>query len=180
MGYRPGKAERTKAQLGEAIIALLATMSPDRVTAEAIAKRAGMGRATWFRHFSSKSDAVACALVARWKRWAAKEAPSLGPQAGLLPFLRMVHGQKETIALLYARGMRQSVMDASTRFAETLVSGGQTGYREKFYLYGFVGILDEWVERGFAETPEEVAALLDGFGGLVSHEPPQPAPEAST
>ena len=164
MEYRPGKVERTKAQRGEAVISLLAEMPPESVTAEAIAKRAGMGRATWFRHFSSKSDAATCALVARWMRWAADEAPVLDPQADLLPFLRMVYGQREIIALLYARGMRQSVLDASAKIAEALVVGGRIGYREMFYLYGFVGIQDEWVERGFAETPEEVAAMLGEFG----------------
>ncbi|MDI9590012.1 MAG: TetR-like C-terminal domain-containing protein [Acidobacteriota bacterium] len=59
--------------------------------------------------------------------------------------------------------MRQTVMDASARIAEALAGGGHTGYREKFYLYGFVGILDEWVERGFAETTEEVAMMLGGL-----------------
>ena len=176
MEYRPGKAERTKAQLGEAVISLLAEMPPERVTAEAIAERAGMGRATWFRHFSSKSDAVTYALVARWMRWAADEAPALDPQAGLLPFLRMIYDQRKTLALLYARGMRQSVLDASAKIADALVAGGQTGYREKFYLYGFVGIQDEWVERGFAETPEEVAAILNGFDDLMSRMPPRSIP----
>lgn len=171
MEYRPGKAERTKAQLGEAVISLLAEMPPEHVTAEMITERAGMGRATWFRHFSSKSDAATCALVARWMRWAADEAPVLGPHADLLPFLRMVYSQRETITLLYARGMRQAVLDASAKIAEALVVGGRTGYREKFYLYGFVGIHDEWVERGFAETPEEVAAMLSGFDDLISHMP---------
>ena len=120
MEFRPGKTERTKALLGEAVIALLAELPAERITAEAIAERAGMGRATWFRHFSTKSDAVTCALVARWMRWAAEKTPALGPQTNLLPFLRMVHGEGDTLALLYARGMRQSVMDASARIAEML------------------------------------------------------------
>lgn len=160
MEYRPRKAERTKALLGEAVIALLAELPPERVTAEAIAERAGMGRATWFRYFSSKSDAVACALVARWMRWATDEGLSTEPNAGLLPFLRMVHDQRETIAILYARGMRQAVMDASAQIAGRTRVDGHSGYRERFYLYGYVGVLDEWVERGFAETPEEVFEML--------------------
>ncbi len=76
----------------------------------------------------------------------------------------MVYSQRETITLLYARGMRQAVLDASAKIAEALVVGGRTGYREEFYLYGFIGIHDEWVERGFSETPEEVATLLGGLG----------------
>ncbi len=160
MEFTLDKAGRTKAQLGEAVIALLAEMPQERVTAEAIAERAGMGRATWFRHFSSKSDAAAYALVARWMRWAEDEGLSAESNMTLPPFLYMVHSQRKTVSLLYARNMRQAVLDAAAKIAKIFVGGGRTGYREKFYLYGFVGILDEWVEREFAETPEEVAEML--------------------
>ncbi|MBP3893453.1 MAG: TetR/AcrR family transcriptional regulator C-terminal domain-containing protein [Atopobiaceae bacterium] len=163
MEYRPGKAERTKAQLGEAVISLLTELQPDQITADAIAERAGMGRATWFRHFSSKSDAVACALVARWMRWATDEDISPESQVSMLPFLRLAHAQRETLTLLYARGMRQAVLDASARITEVIRGDGHAGYRSKFFLYGFVGVLDEWVRRDFAETPEEIAAMLGMF-----------------
>ena len=119
-----------------------------------------MGRATWFRHFSSKSDAAAYALVARWMRWAAAEELSPESNTSMLPFLRMIHDQRETVSLLYARNMRQAVMDAAAKIADEFAGGNSFGYREKFYLYGFIGILDEWVEREFAETPEEVAEML--------------------
>ena len=61
--------------------------------------------------------------------------------------------------------MRQAVLDSSARIAEAIWGDNRSGYRKKFYLYGYVGILDEWVERGFAETPEEVATTL---GRLVN------------
>ena len=62
-------------------------------------------------------------------------------------------------------------MDASAKVAEAFVGDVRNGYRKKFYLYGFIGIHDEWVERGFAETPEEVAAMLSRFDDLISHMP---------
>ncbi len=33
-------------------------------------------------------------------------------------------------------------------------------YREKFYAHGLYGLLDEWIKRGFLETPEEMAETL--------------------
>ncbi len=33
-------------------------------------------------------------------------------------------------------------------------------YREKFYAHGLYGLLDEWIKRGFRETPEEMAEML--------------------
>ncbi|MGN1047949.1 MAG: TetR-like C-terminal domain-containing protein [Eubacteriales bacterium] len=32
-------------------------------------------------------------------------------------------------------------------------------YREKFYAYGLYGLLDGWVRRDFAETPEEMSQM---------------------
>lgn len=160
MEFKPGKVERTKARLGEAVISLLAQMSAEHVTVDTIVERAGMGRATWFRHFSNKTDAVACALVMRWMRWLAYEQPQSLPNEDLLPFLRQVYEQRETVTLLYAQGMRQAVLDSSEQIAKVLRGGKPAGYFEKFYLYGFVGVLDEWVGRDFAESPEEVAAML--------------------
>ena len=87
MEYRPGKTARTRVALGEALIALLREMPLEKITADDIASRAGMGRATWFRHFSRKEDAVVCVLVDRWRRWA--DATGLDPSAhlALRPFL---------------------------------------------------------------------------------------------
>lgn len=33
-------------------------------------------------------------------------------------------------------------------------------YREKFYAHGLYGLLDEWVGRGFSETPDEMAQMI--------------------
>lgn len=163
MEYKPNKTERTKAQLGEAVISLLEELPPERITADAIAARAGMGRATWFRHFSNKTDAVTCALVARWMRWAAQTNADVESPDGLEPFLRQIFNERATISLLYAAGMRQAVVDASATISQALwAQAGHLGYREKFYLYGFVGVIDEWVVRDFADTPEDVARMVRG------------------
>ena len=165
-GYQPGKVERTRAALGEAVLALLAESPDGRMTADDIAVRAGMGRTTWFRNCSGKGDAVASALVARWAGWAEAEGVEFTQGSGLTPFLSYVYSQRGTISLLYERGLSSAVHEASGRIAALLgESGVELGYRGKFYLYGIIGIIDEWVARGFADSPKEVAALVTWTAG---------------
>jgi AcrR family transcriptional regulator len=165
MEYRPSRTERTRVALGEAVIALLREMPLERITADDIADRAGMGRATWFRHFSRKEDAVVCVLVDRWRRWA--DATGLDPSTrlALKSFLEQTFEQRETISLLYRAGLRSTIVEASAQVAEVLRGeGDRPRYQEKFLLYGYVGVIDEWAERGFADTPVEVADLLGDLG----------------
>jgi|GEM_PF-5953427 hypothetical protein len=39
-------------------------------------------------------------------------------------------------------------------------SDALTDYREKFYAHGLYGLLDEWVKRDFAESPDEMARII--------------------
>ena len=166
MAHTPSKAERTKAALGEAVISLLRELPLERITADDIAKRAGMGRATWFRHFSSKQDAVECALFNRWERWAQERGVARHESRDARDikfFLDLVYEQRETLAMLYKSGLRSAVINVTARISQSYWAHEQDlGYRVKFYTYGFVGIVDEWAEREFADTPDEVAALLKG------------------
>ncbi|MGN1347465.1 MAG: TetR-like C-terminal domain-containing protein, partial [Acutalibacteraceae bacterium] len=33
-------------------------------------------------------------------------------------------------------------------------------YQSRFYAYGVFGLLEEWIKRGFKETPEEMEKLF--------------------
>ena len=35
-------------------------------------------------------------------------------------------------------------------------------YRQRFYSYGVYGVLDEWIVRGFKETPAQMAKMAAG------------------
>ena len=34
-------------------------------------------------------------------------------------------------------------------------------YLSRFYSYGLFGLLDEWIARGFRETPEQMARIAE-------------------
>ena len=36
----------------------------------------------------------------------------------------------------------------------------QECYESRFYSYGLFGLLDEWIKRGFNETPTEMAQII--------------------
>lgn len=162
MDYKPSKTERVKAALGEAVIVLLREAPDRRMTVEDIVEQAGMSRATWFRNCAGKEDAVASALVDRWSRWAADKGVEAGVFLHPLPFLRYVYGERDVILLLYASGMRSAVLEASSRISDKLRRPDDgLEYRRKFFLYGVVGLIDEWVRKDFSDSPEDVAAAID-------------------
>lgn len=53
--------------LGPALLALMAEKDIRKVTADELAERAGVGRATYFRNFRSKEELLAAYLVRRWR-----------------------------------------------------------------------------------------------------------------
>lgn len=166
-----GKNSKTTAFLKEcmadALICLMQEKPLDRISAADIAERAGVGRATWFRHFSSKEEAVTYKLLCLWHHWAV--ANDLGGHRrysvdNAIYFFRFNYEIRELHTVIYQVGLRSAIYDAFySIMMPTLDSGGADDTREryegKFFSYGLFGLLDEWIKNGFRETPRELAHL---------------------
>ena len=55
--------------MADALLKLMKDKDIDKVTVTEITSLAGVGRSTWFRHFTTKSEALTFKLVALWRRW---------------------------------------------------------------------------------------------------------------
>lgn len=55
--------------MADALIALMKDEASGKITVDRIAALAGVGRATWFRNFKDKADALAFKLRCLWDRW---------------------------------------------------------------------------------------------------------------
>ncbi len=55
-----------------------------------------------------------------------------------------------------------SVLNAYLAFTAPMSQeGAGARYRQMFFAYGIHGIVSEWTNRDFRETPEELAALCE-------------------
>lgn len=164
MGRRPDSTEFLKECMADALLVAMRGKPVAKITVDEIAKATGVNRSTWFRHFGSKGEALTFKLTTLWLRWA--EAHGLRERQRFAlenagTFFEFNYSIKDTLAVIYLAGMQQSVLDAFYQIMMPRLSlGPEEGYEARFFALGLFGMLDEWVNRGFRESPEEVSATL--------------------
>ena len=67
MGRGNKTTEFLKECLSDALLRLMREKSFKNISIQEIADAAGVGRATWFRNFANKSEAITFKLVQLWK-----------------------------------------------------------------------------------------------------------------
>lgn len=72
MGRRSENTEYLKGTISDALLQLMENTPIDKITIQEITDLAGVGRMTYFRHFSSKTDVLSFKLQLLWKIWSGK------------------------------------------------------------------------------------------------------------
>lgn len=164
MGRRIISTGFLKECMSDALLKLMEEKSYTKITINEIATLAGVNRSTWFRNFSSKEDAITYKYIRLWERWAEehniaeRRGFSLNNAQGFFDFnysIRHIH------RIVYSAELQSALYDAFY-----LVMSPQFGanaaecYQSRFFSYGLFGFLDEWIKRGFYETPEVITRLF--------------------
>ena len=163
MGASPETTAFLKECLADAFIELLGERPTGRITVTEIAARAGVGRTTYFRNFSCKEDMLSFKLIRLWQRWAEAHALSERYDFSLdnaLTFFEFNLDIRPLLELVHRHGLQTSIYNA---FYENMHRPSNADpldvYRRRFYSHGVYGVLDEWIARGFTESPEQMAEL---------------------
>lgn len=164
MGRGTKTTEFLKECLSDALIRLMREKAFEKITVKEIADAAGVGRATWFRNYTSKSDALTFKLVRAWDRWADEHAVTVRDRFTLknaTDFFQFNYELRHVIEVIYSANMQSSVYDAFYQVMKPQYgANAQECYHARFYSYGLFGLLDEWVKRGFQETPKEMVTIF--------------------
>ncbi|SET18100.1 regulatory protein, tetR family [Olsenella sp. KH3B4] len=158
--------------LGPAPLSLMAEKDIRGAATDELAVRAGVGRATHSRSFSSKEGLPAACPVRRWRAYEKehrlKELAFSNPE-------RALRHSGFCLSLRAEDGLmvEQRRTDAIPAAFETIASdaglGRDGGYEAAFLAYGLYGMFVTWARSGWKETPQELAALVSGrmLGGAV-------------
>lgn len=144
----------------EALLILMKKKSFAQITITEIVQKAGVGRVTFYRNYSSKEDVLVSALNEAGRQWwDAFQA------AGRCDYVEALFAHCMTVRdialLLYKHGLMHLLFQ---NINETL--GPEEGDSEllsyqKSYLAGCVfGVLNEWVGRGMSDSPQKMSELL--------------------
>lgn len=153
--------------MANALLELLKEKSFSEIRVEDIINKAEVGRTTYFRNFSSKQEVIVFKLIRLWEDYA--QSHNLREQRhfdinNAIPFFEYNLEIKDTLKILYQAELQSLVFES---FSSIMLPADKSDvkkcYREKFYSYGLFGLLDDWINRDFKETPEEMAAFLEEF-----------------
>ena len=124
-----------------------------------------MGRATYFRNFSSKEELLTSYLVRRWRTFEGdhhlKELPLAHPIRAQRYFEFCLSLRAEN-DLMIAQGCAGAILAAFETIVSDADLGREGGYEAAFLAYGLYGMFVTWARGGWRETPKEMAALVSG------------------
>lgn len=164
MGRGNKTTEFLKECLSDALIRLMREKEFAKISIKEIAATAGVGRATWFRNYTSKSEALTFKFVQAWNRWADEHAIAVRNRFTLdnaKDFFQFNYEIKHILQVVYDSNMQSAIYDA---FYQVMMpqhgADAKECYQARFYSYGLFGLLDEWIKRGFKESAEEMVAIF--------------------
>ena len=156
--------EFLKECLSDALIQLMCEKDFEKISIKEIADTAGVGRATWFRNYTSKNEALTFKFVQVWKRWADEHAIAVRDRfdlANAKNFFQFNYEIKHILEIVYTSNMQSAIYDA---FYQVMMpqygANAKECYQARFYSYGLFGLLDEWIKRGFKESVEEMVIFF--------------------
>ncbi len=155
--------------LADALIKLLNQKPMEKITIPEISETASVGRTTYFRNFTTKNEMLTFKLVCLWNRWTEEHGVSERRKFTLDnadDFFSFNYSIKNLLELIYRRNLQSTVYDA---FYEVMMpqygSDAFECYESRFYSYALFGVLDEWIQRGFCESVEQMVENITKISG---------------
>lgn len=164
MGASPRTSDLLKECMADALLCAMKEKSFEKITVTEITEAAGVNRSTWFRNFESKDEALTFKLVLLWYQWAGEHGMRdcrRYTAENVEDFFAFNASIQPVLETIYHAEQLPCVYDA---FCHVMSAKSETtpaqAYEARFYSYGLFGLLDEWIGRGFCETPQQLAEML--------------------
>ena len=112
---------------------------------------------TYYRYFDKKSgieDLLVFKIVYEAKAYNEKYKEEAKKDSGKV-FLNFVYENKSLFRLMYKNGLTTSIMKAFDALADW-PEERDSAYLRAFFVYGFFGVVYQWIKYDFDETPEQI------------------------
>ena len=172
------KSDITKRALADACTELLIENPADQVTVTAITARCGLNRQTFYYHFHDLYDLFSWSVMQRSEEFLAESQDSGDWQKGFVAFLDALVDQRDLVyKLLHSidpgylmRFVRENVTRIVGDYFEAgledkHISDEDLHLISLFYASGFIGVVEDWIDDGMRERPEQ---LVDRLAYAVS------------
>lgn len=158
--------EYLKECMGTALLELMREKPFEKITIEEMTAKADVGRSTYFRYFKTKEEVLSFKLVMLWKRYTKEKGyysmnPGPGREETVTAFFQFCYFVHEVNDQIKASGHSDAILGAYLQiFRLKEENDAFEHYTNNFLAYGLYGIIDAWMDREYAETPEEMARIF--------------------
>lgn len=164
MGSNAKTTEFLKECMADALIRSMQQKTFAKITVDEIAQAAGVHRSTWFRNFSSKNEAITYKLMKLWYHWADEHNLAIRNRYtadNAFDFFQFNYENRHILEIICKADLQPSLYNAFYHIMMPQCGANvEECYKSSFFSYGLFGLLDEWIKRGFHETPEEMTSLF--------------------
>lgn len=168
-------SNRSKQQMELALLKLMETNDFHSITIQEIAYHAGLSRRTFYRNYFSKEEILDDCFFCIWEEYRGRivDAPNLSMPNIARVFFSCMENHREFLTIVNQHHMLPRFL---TRVDELLPSAFYAARGENFPLSdekvryalafsagGFIRLLILWLNDGARKTPDEMAAMVEGF-----------------
>ncbi len=156
--------------IADAILELLKEKSIDKITVDEIAAVSGVGRASYFRYYKRKEDAITFKFVKMWERWTEENSVAVKNSFAVenaRTFFTYNYSIRDILTLVYKNNLRDAVYDSFRQLMLTETERIEDYYKAAFYANGLFGLLDEWVKRGFTESVDDMVKNVENLSVML-------------
>ena len=160
---KKNQTEFMKLCLADALIKLMLGQDFSSININTICEEAGIGRTTFYRHFdkkANKEDLLKYKLHYEWKTYMDFHPEEIErDKAGAL--FQFIYDNRNLFSLFYKNGLITTIMSIVEDFlAEGETYGKDYAYIMSYMIYGYFGIIYQWIKYEFDETPDQVASHI--------------------
>ena len=153
----------TKA-LGEALIELMKTESIEKITADELTARAGLGRATYFRNFRTKDEVLTAYIVLRWRVFEKEHRLTeyrIDEPYRVQRYFEFCYSMREINDVIFAQGRVNAILGAyEIILPDRDLEESTDTFARAYMAYGLYGVFLKWAKSGYSQTPREMADVV--------------------
>lgn len=150
-------------RLAVTLVDLLAGKELNDISVRELCDKAGVGRASFYRHFASKEEVLERHAKYLLEKWAEEfeSDPASKPDNVFASLFFQLKDQQSFFELLHKTG-RDGILRAAIRSKIKLINDlpNEAAYQKAFIADGISGWVEEWIARGMQESPDELNRQL--------------------
>ncbi|MEE3393407.1 MAG: TetR/AcrR family transcriptional regulator [Lachnospiraceae bacterium] len=150
--------------IGQAILDMMKEKPLEKITVDDFSEKANVGRATFYRQFHSKEEAISYKLNRSLAHFAEKRGYTFKGTASKefsKAFFEFIYSIRETNSLLIENGCEHCIFDAMRLTFENMneQTNKKEYYHDHFRAYGLLGLVEGWIDADYDLAIDEMANL---------------------